>query len=263
MALVKARMRYYRCWKQGWFANKKWSSCLFSFFGGPPRFGRAAQENNQGHRAAQKKDVAASADANNKNASTWGEMWRNGANKKLYHETKEQICWDSTVWEGERGGKVIIRILMFRVYASERTFGCWTWKLFHFKFNISLQENCVFLTQKAVAHHKVWGKSITMYNMWCLLWYILHWNGNLTLGNGKYYIYHDKHRWHTYLSRLRNNWRRSASKLNHMQQCATIRAYSRRRWSRNMRSMDLLTSDFHPQFFWSHFQFFANYYIHN
>jgi hypothetical protein len=43
---------------------------FFFFFWGPPRFGRAAQENNQGHRAAQKQDVAASADANNKNAST-------------------------------------------------------------------------------------------------------------------------------------------------------------------------------------------------
>jgi hypothetical protein len=43
---------------------------FFFFFLGPPRFGRAAQENNQGHRAAQKQDVAASADANNKNAST-------------------------------------------------------------------------------------------------------------------------------------------------------------------------------------------------
>ncbi len=159
MALVKARMRYYRCWKQGWFANKNWSSFLFSFFffWVLPHFGRAAQENNQGHRAAQEQDVAASADANNKNASTWGEM-RNGVNKELYHETKEKIHWDSTVWEGKRGGKVIIRILMFRVYASERTFGCWTWKLFHLKFNISLQENCVFLTQKPVAHHKVWGK---------------------------------------------------------------------------------------------------------
>ncbi len=45
-------------------------SSFFNFFWGPPRFGRAAQENNQGHRAAQKQDVAASADANNKNAST-------------------------------------------------------------------------------------------------------------------------------------------------------------------------------------------------
>jgi len=159
MALVKERMHYYRCWKQGWFANKNWSSCLFSsFFLGPPRFGRAGQENNQGHRAAQKQNVAASADANNKNASTWGGMWRNGVNKELYHQTKEKIHWDSTVWEGKRGGKVIIRILMFRVYASERTSGCWTWKLFHLKFNVSVQENCVFLTQKPVAHHKVWGK---------------------------------------------------------------------------------------------------------
>ncbi len=28
--------------------------------------------------------------------------------------------------------------------------------------------------------------SITMYNMWCLLWHILHENDNLTLGNGKH-----------------------------------------------------------------------------
>jgi len=45
-------------------------SFFFFLFLGPPTFGRAAQENNQGHRAAQKQDIAASADANNKNAST-------------------------------------------------------------------------------------------------------------------------------------------------------------------------------------------------
>jgi hypothetical protein len=28
--------------------------------------------------------------------------------------------------------------------------------------------------------------SITMHIMWCLLWHILHYNGNLTLGNGTY-----------------------------------------------------------------------------
>ncbi len=33
--------------------------------------------------------------------------------------------------------------------------------------------------------------SITMYNMWCLLWHILFKDGNLTLGNGTNYIEKD------------------------------------------------------------------------
>jgi hypothetical protein len=57
----------------------------------------------------------------------------------------------------------------------------------------SLPENVVFLTQEVVAHDTSQGfsavglvSSITIHNMWQLLWHILYQNGNSTLGNGTY-----------------------------------------------------------------------------
>ncbi len=72
----------------------------------------------------------------------------------------------------------------------------WNWKwsvIFVYVSNIT--RICDFSHKK---NHDSWHNyegnfvllSITMYNIWCFLWHMLHWNDNLTLGNNTYYTYY-------------------------------------------------------------------------